>query len=94
MRQTNGTILLEGPVTMKTVPGLMDRWTEAVRDGAARIDFAGVTEVDSAAIAAALGWFRAASSSGRKLEFTGLSETMVNLARLYGVEDLLIDAGN
>ena len=93
MRLDGDALVLEGALTLATVSGL----AAAVRDrlqGARVIDFRGVTEVDSAAVALALEWLRQAAESGSALRFTNLPAAMQNLAKLYGVSELLQPASS
>ena len=86
MRRDGKRVILEGAVTMDTVPGLLPGALAAVRAGADVLDFAGTTTVDSAAIGLALELRRA--SNGR-LAMANLPPTALNLARLYSVADQL-----
>jgi phospholipid transport system transporter-binding protein len=88
-RREGNRLLLEGAVTVATVPSLLDAGAAQLRDGVEVVDFAAVTEVDSAALALALAWLRAAQASGRTLRFANLPPAMANLARLYAVDELL-----
>jgi len=53
------------------------------------IDLAAVTEVDSSALSVLFDWRRAAQSSGSKISFRNLPESLKSLAALYGVSDLV-----
>ena len=86
MRHRGKRIMLEGAVTMDTVPGLLPGALAAMRAGADTLDFGGTTLVDSAAIALALE-LRRASRGGIALD--NLPPTALNLARLYSVADQL-----
>lgn len=86
MRRDGSRVLLEGAVTMDTVPGLMPAALAAVRDGADTLDFAAATLIDSAAIAFALELRRASKGT---LTLSNLPPTALNLARLYSVADQL-----
>jgi phospholipid transport system transporter-binding protein len=88
-RREGNRLLLEGAVTVGTVPSLLDAGAAQLRDGVEVVDFAAVTEVDSAAVALALAWLRAAHASGRTLRFANLPRAMENLARLYAIDGLL-----
>jgi phospholipid transport system transporter-binding protein len=80
---------LAGPVTFATVPTLLEEGNLHIRAGVSIIDFAATTEADSASVALAIAWLRTARASQRKLEFVNLPPAMLNLARLYGVTDLV-----
>ena len=92
IRRDGDSLILEGPVTLDTVPGLIDAVEEHVRQGARVVDFRNVTEVDSAAVALALEWLRQAAESQTGLRLANLPAAMQNLAKLYGVSELLQSA--
>lgn len=87
--QEGDRLLLEGPVTIGTVSALFAQSRALLAPGVAVLDFHGVTEVDSAAVALALECLREARR--RKLPFSlaNLPEAMQNLAELYAVSELL-----
>jgi phospholipid transport system transporter-binding protein len=89
LRRDGEILLLEGPVTLATVPGLVSAAEQHFRQGAGVIDFAGVTEVDSAAVALALEWVRQAERASVKLRLVNVPASIQNLAKLYGVFELL-----
>lgn len=76
-------------MTFDTVPELLVAAEGHVGNGIAAIDFAAVTEVDSAAVALALDWVRRAERSDVALKLLNLPQSMRNLAELYGVSELL-----
>jgi phospholipid transport system transporter-binding protein len=84
---------LDGALSFETLPDVL----RASGEYAARadlpdrltIDFAGVDQIDSSAVALLLEWRRQAARLGKKLEFVNLPENLVALATLYGVEDLI-----
>jgi phospholipid transport system transporter-binding protein len=80
---------LEGPVTVETVPGLVEQIRQQLKLGATQVDFSHVTEIDSAAVALALEWHRQAAAENVPLALVNVPETMRNLANLYGVADFL-----
>jgi len=61
----------------------------AIRGGQTSIDLAGLTTVDSTAVAALVGWQRAAVQQGSSLALLNPSAALHSLASLYGVSDLL-----
>ena len=91
IRREGDSLLLEGALTLRTVPELAGAVEEHLRQGVRVIDFRGVTEVDSAALALALEWLRQAeeSKSRNGLRYTNLPVAMQNLAKLYGVSELI-----
>ena len=95
IRRDGDSLILEGAVTLDTVPGLIGAAEEHLRHGGARVvDFRDVTEVDSAAVALAIEWLRKASESGTGLRLANLPAAMQNLAKLYGVSELLQSASS
>jgi phospholipid transport system transporter-binding protein len=89
IRREGESLFLEGAVTLETVPRLIIEADELFRQGASVVDFRGVTEVDSAAVALALEWLRRAHLAGAGLQLANLPVAMQNLAKLYGVSELL-----
>lgn len=85
----DGTCVLEGPVTVETVPALVGQIGLQLKGGVTRVDFARVREIDSAAVALALEWRRQAQAANVTLSLINLPAVMRNLANLYGVADLL-----
>ena len=88
-RREGNRLLLDGVLTVDTVARVLEETSPQDRAAAEVVDLAGVTEVDSAAVALALAWLRAAQASGLRLGFDRLPPAMVNLARLYGVDGLI-----
>jgi phospholipid transport system transporter-binding protein len=89
IRREGEALVLEGAVTVDTVPGLIGAADEHLRQGAKIVDFREVTEVDSGAVALALEWLREAARSRTELRLVNLPAPMQNLAKLYGVSELL-----
>ena len=57
--------------------------------GAALVDFAKVTEIDTAAISLMLEWRRRAIAENQSLQFVNLPANLQSLTQLYGVADLI-----
>jgi len=89
LRREGEVLVIEGAVTLDTVPGLISAAEEHFRQGAGVVDFGAVTEVDSAAVALALEWVRQAERANVALRLVNLPTSMQNLAKLYGVSELL-----
>jgi phospholipid transport system transporter-binding protein len=88
-RRDGNRLLLEGPVGVGTVATLLTVGAGHVREGVAVVDFAAVTAVDSAAVALALALVREARAAGRDLAFANVPAALSELAKLYGVSDLI-----
>ena len=94
IRRDGDSLFVEGALTLGTVSGLTGAAEEHLRQGAKVVDFRGVTEVDSSAVALALEWQRQAAVSNTGLRFANLPAAMQNLAKLYGVSELLQPASS
>ena len=87
--QEGERLLVDGPVTIGTVTALLEQSRALLAPGVAVLDFKGVTEVDSAAVALALECLREARRRKLALSLANLPEAMQNLAQLYAVSELL-----
>ena len=94
IRREGDSLILEGAVTLDTVPALIGAAQENLRQGVRVVDFRDVTEVDSAAVALALEWLRRAAEGKTGLRLANLPAAMQNLAKLYGVSELLQSASS
>ena len=88
-RREGNRLLLDGALTVDTVARVLADTSPQDRAAAEVVDFAGVTEVDSAAVALAIAWLREARAGGRTIRFENLPPAMAKLARLYAVADLI-----
>lgn len=90
MQATPTGFELAGPLTIATASVYVDaarsHWPE---EGDAVIDFTGVTEADSAALALIFKWQRDAEKKGRKIVCRNIPANVVELAKLYGVDHLI-----
>jgi phospholipid transport system transporter-binding protein len=82
-------IALQGHLNMETVPAWFATGLQRLAGEDLVVDFSRVDSVDSAAVGMLLGWARAAQHSERELRVAGLPESLLSLARLYGVNELL-----
>jgi phospholipid transport system transporter-binding protein len=92
LKREGDSLILEGPVTLDSVPGLVGAVEEHLRSGVASIDFSGVTEIDSSAVALALEWLRQGERAKVQVRFVNLPESMLNLGKLYGVSEIVRSA--
>jgi phospholipid transport system transporter-binding protein len=92
MRREDSRIVLSGPLTLANVAAVLEEGRRHLAEGAAVVDLAGVSELDSSALALLLAWLREAKAGGRTLAFANLPASLQTIARLYGVEDLLLPA--
>lgn len=89
IRREGSVIVVSGPVTLANVAATLEEGYSQIRAGAAAVDLAGVTELDSSLLAMLLAWLREARRLGRGLALANLPEGLATLAKLYGVVDLL-----
>jgi phospholipid transport system transporter-binding protein len=83
---------LPATLTLRDAPAVLEtlRGAFALSQGDVwRIDAAPVTQLDTSALAVLLECARIAVAGGRRLEITGVPPRLEELARLYGVEELL-----
>ena len=86
-------LALTGALSFETLPAVLAQSAQytARSDLPERltIDFAGITAVDSSAVALLLEWRREAMRLKRVLEFVNLPANLLALATLYGVAELI-----
>lgn len=80
---------LDGALTMDTVAARLADGRALAGQGGFVVDFSGVTECDSAALALLFDWMRASRKAGGSLAVRGLPAGLRSLAQLYGVDELL-----
>jgi phospholipid transport system transporter-binding protein len=82
-------MMLQGSLNIETVPALFETGLQHLSGEELSVDFSQVESVDSAAVSMLLGWARAAKQVRQGLRVKSLPEDLLNLARLYGVAELL-----
>ena len=87
--QEGGRLRFDGPVTIATVSALLQQVRALLVPGVTALDFKGVTEVDSAAVALALECLREGRRRKLELSLANIPEAMQHLAELYAVSELL-----
>ena len=78
-----------GPLTVDSAAEVLEASQEAPLPETGVVALASVGAVDSAGVAVLLSWRKRAGVEGRKLAFTDAPASLVALAELYGVQDLL-----
>ena len=84
-----GRIQVSGPLCFDTVPDLWETGVRLIRDGAREVDFGGVGEVDSSALALLMEWRRAAARQGSELRFHAVPAPIREIAALSEVDQVL-----
>ena len=82
-------VAIAGPMNMATARALLERGAAALAAGESEFDLSGVDEADSAGLAVLFGWQRAAQARGRPLRVTNIPASLISLAEVYGVTELL-----
>ena len=89
----DGVLAIQGELSFETIPAVLAETAEfAARPDLPErmtIDFAGITGVDSSAVALLLEWRRMALKRGKALTFSNLPANLLALAELYGVMDII-----
>ena len=83
-------LLVRGALTIGGVAALCEEGRPQFGDGGdLAVDLAAVTEVDSAALSLLFEWRREAQRHNTKMSFRNLPASLLSLAKLYGVSDLI-----
>jgi phospholipid transport system transporter-binding protein len=90
MRVADGCAYPEGALTLAEARAALAEGVEALAQGAGAFDLAGVTQVDSSALSLLLSWRRAAQAQSRPLAYRNVPDSLLSLAALYGLTDLVI----
>lgn len=89
MRRDGRVLILEDELTLEHARRLLGMGSEALAQGVTDIDFAHVGKVDSSALSLMLAWRRRAQATGTQLKFRNVPDSLMSLAKLYGVDTLL-----
>lgn len=86
-----GQLQLSGDLTFATVTALLAESQALFATGgdALRIDLSAVGRADSAGLALLIEWLRVARRAGRTLEFHGVPDQMVAIAKASGLAEVL-----
>jgi phospholipid transport system transporter-binding protein len=81
--------LVEGPITLDTVTGLLAEGFRSFEGQRPLVDFAAVKAADSSALSLMLEWARQLKRQGREIAFANLGANLTSLTQLYGIADLI-----
>jgi len=84
-----GRLVVKVPLVMANARELLNAGRSALQAGEQIVDFSGVEEADSSAIAVMLGWLRAATQMQATIKFAHVPAGVRSLAELYGLTELL-----
>ena len=85
MRVEAGVALFEGDLVLERATRLLAEAESALSGGASVFDLSGVGHMDSSALSLMLSLRRRAA--GKPLEFRAVPESLLSLAKLYGIAD-------
>ncbi len=77
------------PMTMANAKELEARGLSFVAAAGGIVELADVSRLDSSALAVIFSWQRAAALAGKEVHIAHAPESLLSLAALYGVADLL-----
>ena len=89
IRREGPRMLISGPVTLGNVSAVLEEGRRHLAEGVQTIDLAEVSEMDSALLALLLAWLRDAKAREQPIAFSNPPESLLTIARLYGVDRLL-----
>lgn len=78
-----------GSVLMDNVNAVLSQSAVLTMTGTVVVDFSAVVDVDTSALSLIMEWQRRATTSGCKVIFTNLPESLSSLAALYGVTEFI-----
>ena len=93
IRREGDTCTVEGPLTLGNITTVLAESAPMITGPSLTVDFAKVTDVDSAAVSLMLEWRRMAEAGGLSITYVNLPKNLNSLAELYGVRDILVGAG-
>jgi phospholipid transport system transporter-binding protein len=82
-------VRVSGRITMAEANAMLEEGRSLVGSGSATFDLSGVTDADSSALAVLFGWLREANQRQLQLGFSNTPASLLSLAEVYGVADLL-----
>jgi ABC-type transporter Mla MlaB component len=80
---------LEGNLTLVHASRMLSQGKAAIQDGVRGFDLSRVGHMDSSAISLILGLRRFAEAQGQSIEIKSVSDSLLSLAKLYGVAEHL-----
>lgn len=89
IQRAEGRLAVSGNMTLETAPALLAEGITALVEAESVFDLAAVADVDSSGLAVLFGWQRAAYAQGKSLHIANPPRSLVSLAEVYGVTELL-----
>lgn len=82
-------LIVTTAMTMETVGPLLDCGASQIGKGEVEFDLSAVKDTDSAALSLMFEWLRVAQASNGTIIFSNLPQSLISLATLYGVMDMI-----
>jgi phospholipid transport system transporter-binding protein len=89
MRTENGIAYPEGNLTLNQAVQVKEEGERLLASGVTIFDLSGLGQVDSAALSLFMNWRRSAQAHDHTIEFRNTPESLLSLAKLYGVAELV-----
>jgi phospholipid transport system transporter-binding protein len=89
IQRAGDSLAVSGDMTMETAAALLAAGNAGIAAGEPRFDLSGVVNIDSSCLAVLFGWQRTAQTQGKALAIASLPASLVSLAEVYGVTELL-----
>lgn len=89
MERAGDRVRVTGAMTYATARRMLELGVSQVEAGATVFDLEPVSEIDSASLSLVFAWQRAAAQRGAKVSLQNPPPSLLTLAQLYGVSDLL-----
>jgi phospholipid transport system transporter-binding protein len=88
--ERDGNVLrVSGALTIANVAALCEAGKQKFGDADIVVDLAAATDVDSSALSLMFEWQREARRRNIMISFSNSSDSLLSLAKLYGVSDLI-----
>ena len=87
LRVEAGVAVLDGDLTLANASQWLAEGEAALTQGVVAFDLAGLGQLDSSALSLMLSLRRRAEAAGSSIEFRNLPDSLISLAKLYGVDD-------
>ncbi len=82
-------IAIKGPLTMATVGQIYREFEKKLAQSDLVLDFSGVEQIDSSAVALLVTIFRRARTAPNGVRFVSLPSSIMQFAEIYGMDDPL-----
>lgn len=89
IQRAGDSLAVSGDMTMVTAATLLAEGNAQIAAAEPRFDLSGVANIDSSCLAVLFGWQRAAQARGKALALANPPASLVSLAEVYGVTELL-----